>query len=367
LDQLISFCSEQIQETDVLAMFGLAAPSQIRELSRALLAGETETALRRLDDLTRQGKELGRLLSDLLGHFRNLLLYQVGRGDLQLLEVSEAEAAALAAQAKDLPTESLVRILDVLSDYEGRLREAPSKRILLEVALLKTIEARHALSIDTVLQHLQQARLRGTEAVPATAAALPSPPARAAAAPSASEAPAPAATAPPAPTAAPPPDERVEAGPLESLWTAVLDAVGRVSPFTRSYLLEAHPVAFQQQLLTIGFDPEFADHLELVDNGKNRALIQTKLAELGYGDAQVKFVKADAPARSARPPAAAPAAVAPQPAPAKAPSRSKGEPPPADRPPKAEPAAARATDFKNDPLIQKALETFKGQIVDIRA
>jgi hypothetical protein len=49
--------------------------------------------------------------------------------------------------------------------------------------------------------------------------------------------------------------------------------------------------------LTIGFDPEFADHLPLVDNSKNHALIQTKLAELGHPHAQVKFIKAEAPPR----------------------------------------------------------------------
>src|SRR5216684_2708697 len=40
LDQLISFCGEQIEESDVLSMFGLAAQRQALDLSRAVLAGE---------------------------------------------------------------------------------------------------------------------------------------------------------------------------------------------------------------------------------------------------------------------------------------------------------------------------------------
>src|SRR5215470_11264164 len=95
LDQLISFCGNKIEESDVLSMFGLTARGQILELACAILAGEAEKALRELDDLAKNGKELGRLLSDLLNHFRNLLIYQVANGDLSLLEVSEAEAAAL--------------------------------------------------------------------------------------------------------------------------------------------------------------------------------------------------------------------------------------------------------------------------------
>ena len=44
LDQLISFCGDKIEETDVLSMFGLTAQGQLLELARALLAGEVEGA-----------------------------------------------------------------------------------------------------------------------------------------------------------------------------------------------------------------------------------------------------------------------------------------------------------------------------------
>ena len=98
LDQLISFCGDRIEESDVLSMFGLTAQSQLLDLTRAVLDGEVEPALRQLDSLAKHGKDLGRLLSDLLNQFRNLLIFQVSRGDLTLLEVSESEAAALREQ-----------------------------------------------------------------------------------------------------------------------------------------------------------------------------------------------------------------------------------------------------------------------------
>ena len=97
LDQLISFCGNDIAEADVLSMFGLTARASLLALTRAVLAGEVDTALRELNDLAKNGKDLGRLVTDLLNHFRNLLIFQVSKGDLKLLEVSEAEAAALPA------------------------------------------------------------------------------------------------------------------------------------------------------------------------------------------------------------------------------------------------------------------------------
>ena len=357
LDQLISFCGDKIEETDVLSMFGLAAQSQVLGLSRAVLAGEIQTALVELNELAQNGKDLGRLLADLLNHFRNLLIFQVSRGDLNLLEVSEAEVAALKEQSSLANTESLTRILEVLTDAELRLRDATSKKILLEVTLLKAIEARNAVSLDSVLKQLNQLRGGGSGAGFQPASPTPKSPAtvpatksvtKIQAVPQEMAAPAALAEAPSVPA------------DLVSLWTKLVEAVGRVSPFTRSYLVDANPVSFEKNILTVGFDPEFEDHLGLVDNARNHTLLQTKLAELGHANAQIKFIKTEASATRAPQPAhgapTAPVAAAKSAVPAALTTREKSVAIPFNK-----------DDFKNDPLIQKALEIFKGQIVEVRA
>jgi len=368
LDQLISFCGEKIEEADVLTMFGLAAQSQVWGLSRAVLAGEIQKALAGLNELAQNGKDLGRLLSDLLNHFRNLLIFQVSRGDLNLLEASETEVAALKEQTPLANTESLTRILEVLADSELRLRDAASKRILLEVALLKAIEARQAISLDSVLKQLNSLRGgqggTGFQPVSPTAnspvnAPAPKP------APKSHAAHQEAAVAPAPPVAAVP-----VSADLAGLWARLVETVGRVSPFTRSYLVDANPVSFEKNILTIGFDPEFEDHLGLVDNARNHTLLQTKLAELGHANAQIKFIKTEAPAIAVKPGEGVGVQASARPDDvlkhehqqtkpvATAASAAKARP---------APVAFNKDDFKNDPLIQKALEIFKGQIVEVRA
>jgi DNA polymerase-3 subunit gamma/tau len=386
LDQLISFCGERIEESDVLSMFGLTARSQVVALAGAVLQGDAEGALRELNALAQHGKDLGRLLSDLLGHFRNLLIYQVSKGDLKLLEVSETEAVSLKEQAPLVGGETLTRIMETLTDAEGRLRDTASKKIFIEVALLKAIEARNAVSLDAVLKQLQQIRgdAGGASPAPAPSAAAPATrtgeAARAIATLSPAVAlPAPSAT-PKAAASATPLTVSAEAAPttaggadLSSLWAAVLEAVGRASPFTRGYLVEAHPVSLARNVFTIGFDPEFADHIDLVNNQKTHAILQTRLGELGHPNTQIKFVKADAPAgwQEARvtSPAVAPgAAASPAPAPIQAGTTTPASPPSAQaRREKPVSASPNAEEFKNDPLIQKALEIFKGRIVEVRA
>ena len=386
LDQLISFCGTTIVEADVLSMFGLASRRQVLALALAVLQGDPGAALRELNELARHGKDLSRLLSDLLGHFRNLVIYQVSGGDLNLLEVSENEIASLKEQGALAKSEALTRVMDVLTDAEGRLRDAASKKIFVEVALLRAIQARNAVSIDTVLGRLRQLRAEGeqsgvqnkpaaaTASAPAPASPPVAPPARTVAAPlspppAATTAPAPAPISAPPPTEASPDIARAPAPPvgagveLPSLWANLVEAVGRASAFTRTYFIEAHPVSFTRGVLTIGFDPEFAEHISLVNNAKTHTLLQTKLQELGHPGTQIKFIQAERPTDWA-PPTPAAIAIVPQATPA---SASSDAPKSADlkrEKPAAKPAGME--DFKNDPLIQKALEIFKGQIIEVR-
>ena len=384
LDQLISFCGNKVEESDVLSMFGLTAQSQILALAEAILNGDSETALREFNGLAKGGKDLARLLSDLLNHFRNLLIFQVSKGDMKLLEVSETEAATLSKQSALISADGLTRVMEILTDGESRLRDAASKKIFIEVVLLKAIDARNAVSIDTVLKQLQQLRSGSGGGTPIssipTAAAAPAPRTE-------RVAPAPIAPAPknppvaqtaaaaPTPAAAP----VVHSGgdiDLRSLWDQLIAAVGRVSPFVLNYLKDAHPVSLVKNVFTIGYDPEYADALGLVDNSRNHQLLSTKLHELGYGNCQVKFIKSEAPAGWARPVEIAAPAPPPEPVatPATAPAAAKtaeapaaAAQPVASAKPKTESIPFNKDDFKNDPLIQKALEIFKGQIVDVRA
>jgi len=411
LDQLISFCGDKIEESDVLSMFGLAAQNQILKLSHAVLSGEVSIALTQLDELARGGKDLGRLLGDLLNHFRNLLIFQVSRGDLNLLEASEAEVAALKEQVALSNQDALTRILEVLADSELRLRDAASKKILLEVSLLRAIEARNALPIDAVLKQLNQLRGQGgggAGAPPARPAAAESPiaerrtPARPEpaatpkveqrqaeqpAAPVPVSSPKPSITIPAAAvasaadqagseTGAPPAALVPASGNLTDLWHTLMDAVKRASPFAYGYLTNAHPVSFEKKVLVIGYDPEFKDQIGLVDNSRNHTLISTKLSELGHPNSMVKFILADAPTDWVRKPAViVPAAAPAAPRPATASPSAKTADAAAAPAPSTAPVAEKKTasvafskeEFKNDPLIQKALEVFKGSIIEVRA
>lgn len=343
LDQLISFCGENITEADVLSMFGLSSQAQVVSLANAVLKAEPEAALTELHSLTTSGKELGRLIGDLLSHFRNLMVYQLAQGDLSLLEISEAEKTALAEQAKLADAAAVSRILEVLADCEYQLRNAASKKILVEVSLIKAIHAAGAMELNTVIDQLQQLR---TDDTPAPAPASSAPKQKAASQPKAAEAPEPKAEKvkeEPAPA----PEPVATTDDLPTVWKNLL---GALSNFKRSYFQHAFPLSLEKGVLTIGYPEAHSAQMDLADDKETNQLLTNALAKLGHTVDHVVYKVAEPPEdwKLAEPSPVTPVE-----------SEPKGEKPVAGE-------KVDMAEFKNDPLIKQALEVFKGQIVDVR-
>jgi DNA polymerase III subunit gamma/tau len=263
--------------------------------------------------------------------------------------------------------------MEVLSDGEARLKDASSKKILIEITLLKAIQARQSVSVDTLLTKLRELQSNnGGSSAPTNAAQSPKPAAHAEGevgrvAPRAPQTTQPASE----PIAAPAPitataTTSADSTDLTQVWHDVIEAASRASSFAKAYLIKTHPISFTKGTLVLGLDPEFQDEFSMLDTPKNRTLVQTKLAELGFQNATVRFVLAPAPEGRAKPAGETlpPQEAAPSPA-ARAPiATAKSAAPEPARP---APVQLNKDDFKNDPLIKRALEIFKGQIVEVRA
>ncbi len=342
LDQLIAFCGNKIAEKDVLSVFGLVAHDKIAALTDALIDGETNSALKIVKELDDVGKDLQRLLADLLDHFRNLLVLTLGGDSGQLVDVPDTQMDLLQKQVGRIDSDAVLRIIDALAAAEGRLRYALSKRIFFEIALVRAIKARQMVSLETVLKKLND--LKGQMDTGGGVAASPS------------------ATAPRTTTAAgPSPAEglRPAGGSaaatlgIDEAWASAVEHLGKVNQMAKVYLAGTKPLSFTNGALVIGFDPELAGNLELADTVRTKEILQTKLKELLHTQVMLKFELSAsvAPSPVAKKPAAEPAKAA-----AATPARPVVEAP---RPTTPE-------EFKNDPLIKKALEIFKGTIVEVR-
>lgn len=380
LDQLISFCGHRIQEVDVLSMYGLTARDQLLALTTAMLRGQRAEVLKQLDRLLEQGKDPGRLLADLVGHFRNLMIWHLTGGGTELLDISEAERAALQQQAQWSSWEGASRMVEVLVEAEARLADSASRQVALEVALLRAVEARQAVRLDAVLEELRRVREEaGPRARDVEPTSVPAPPTAVdpgVGAPGVAQAPgATARTGGQRPETAPAAAGQVSPAGPEALWEQLLELVGRARPVLRSFLEHARAVGWEQGRFVIAFPPECRGHRDLADTVEFREILRTKLRELRAAATDVTFVVSESD-RLASPSGSQPQSPAAEPVspqdstPALAATRRETETTEGGgrrretrSTASAPPQKLDPEEFKNDPLIQRALEMFRARVV----
>lgn len=213
LDQLISFKGDSLSEEDVLAVFGLISRKSLEELAAAILKGDMATILKMVDLFDSAGKDLRRMTVELMGYFRNLLVYQYVGDKMSGLEATPEQIEGFAQQAKLADSSRVLQIAEHLAKLEGQLRFALSVRTLIEMALIRCGRIASAVSLDEVLRKLNAFRANLGNlataptavaqaaakpiAAPPTAISSPAPAAPTVAAPPSRPAPAPAQQTPP--------------------------------------------------------------------------------------------------------------------------------------------------------------------------
>ena len=97
LDQLVAFCGEKISENDVLDVFGFTSEQTVVDLTGRILRGETPGAIDLLHQQSDAGKDMMRLMSDLIAYLRDLLVFKVKPDALK--EDVEADVANITCDA----------------------------------------------------------------------------------------------------------------------------------------------------------------------------------------------------------------------------------------------------------------------------
>lgn len=149
LDQLISFCGNQIQEKDVLDVYGLVSNEEIRKLVQAMLQKDYPSVIACVDRFANEGRDLYRLLLDIQAEIRARLI-----GILQ--QDQGGDSASTSTSHFENSPEMTIRMLEQLNTGETALREGLSDKVNFEVTLLRAMDQSRIRSIDTVLKSLSE-------------------------------------------------------------------------------------------------------------------------------------------------------------------------------------------------------------------
>ncbi len=375
LDQLMSYCGQEITFHDVYDVLGLVDRHVLQNLTSAILEKDIPRQLEAIEEVAADGKDLSQFVQELLQHFRNLVVVKTGSADT-LLALPESERKVLDEQAQRFTLTQLIRLVEQFAELTASFDSQIAQRIALEALLIRTSKVGVDMTVDTVMEKLLGLGVAAppgeapnppdagapTVARPATPATPadsvpPEPPPHvaeehAALEPEPQPVPAPALEPEPeyapqsaAPEAAPPARRvSVTADNLRELWPGVVEQVRNEAFSAAVWLGQGRPAGIEGEAIRILFPPGAARARDTIQAAENRTVIEQVLtrqfdnitgfrAELGAEPA----ARADAP-ESYDP---------------NKPYYSRV------RPDLAEQAAA-------DPHVAQVLDVFKGRIADVK-
>ena len=138
LDQCIAFhLGKELTYDMTLDVLGAVDTEVFSALLRQVLAKDVTGAIRTVDHLVDQGRELGQMVNDFTWYMRNLLLIQSADDMEEVLDMSADHLAALKEEAQMVEPETLIRYIRIFSELSSQIRYAAQKRILLEIAIIK--------------------------------------------------------------------------------------------------------------------------------------------------------------------------------------------------------------------------------------
>ncbi len=163
LDQMISYHNEKITAEHVIQGLGLIARERYFELTNAVLHKDTAKGFDIVEEIIRNGYDVGEFVSGLIEHFRNILIARAA-GIKALVDVPESAKEAYGKAASEFTEGDLFRLLKIVDDLQQRIKRSSQKRVLLEMAVAKMIKMDSTVSIENLLSRLKG--MPGPDAAP---------------------------------------------------------------------------------------------------------------------------------------------------------------------------------------------------------
>jgi len=137
LDQVRAACGDQADDAAVAEALGAVDAAAISRIGGALVRRDGAAVLAEIDALHARGLEMKRVAEELARHLRNVLVARLVTGSP--LDLPDAEAAEVRAQAAGTDPAQLTRLFDLAQRAVNDVKLAEGSRHALEVALLEGV------------------------------------------------------------------------------------------------------------------------------------------------------------------------------------------------------------------------------------
>ncbi|MDI6736511.1 MAG: DNA polymerase III subunit gamma/tau [bacterium] len=141
LDQVVSFCGNNVTCEDVLAILGIIKQGILLDFCEAIIKSDSNKIIKLLNDLVDEGIDLGQFVREMMMHLRNLLLIKTGCPPDSVIDLTSDSIKLLEAQSLSFTYERLLSMIEEFQKINEKMRLFPLQaKLILEVALIKIVQ-----------------------------------------------------------------------------------------------------------------------------------------------------------------------------------------------------------------------------------
>ena len=284
LDQLISYCRNEITFNDVFEVLGLVDWQVLHNLSDAMHARDIGAQLKIVDEVVIDGKDLGQFVHEVLRYFRNLLVCKTTDAK-QLLTLPDEEMQALETRAQRYGFTQLIKLVEQFAELTNGFDSQIAQRVALETLLIRLSKVGVDVSVDTILEKLllleHQAQSAPSPSPTSVGAAAAAPPVARLRVTVPTPKPAPADTPePPASKSADAKRARVTPENLGRFWARLNAQVQRDHASLSVWLGQGRADRIDGEALVVTFDSGHVQARDYIEQRDQRAILEEHLGAL---------------------------------------------------------------------------------------
>jgi DNA polymerase-3 subunit gamma/tau len=270
LDQLAVFTKDKISVTEASALLGILQEDILFDITDQIIKKDAKAVLNLLSTMLHQGKDSNIILSNIIEHFRNLVVAKISQADTYLIDLPPEIVKRLFTQSQHFSLQELFTIFNLLVNTQEMSKRMDSSIIPLEINLIRITQEKTKGStktqdkpvvgldnpkrVEKINNEKSDSQEKSCESVGNKSA-----------------------------------DETQVYNQVKENWPKIIDSISKVKMSTATFLSEGLPLKLEKDILTIALPNNCSLHKEALQKKENKLLIEKILSQLSARNLKVKF------------------------------------------------------------------------------